>query len=49
MNFDKYANVWNYMKIQNENRKHKDLIITNVVDNYKTVGKIVQFFQCCKK
>ena len=42
MNFDKYANVLHHMKIHKENRKYKDLIITKVVDNYKTVGKVLQ-------
>ena len=27
------------MKIKKENRKFKDLVITKVDDNYKTVGK----------
>ena len=48
MNFDKYANVLHHMKIHKENRKYKDLIITKVVDNYKTVGKVLQkiFLNC---
>ena len=49
MNFDKYANVLHHMKIHKENRKYKDLIITKVVDNYKTVGKVFQnFFEIVK-
>ena len=49
MNFDKYANVLHHMKIHKENRKYKDLIITKVVDNYKTVGKVLQkFFEIIK-
>ena len=47
MNFDKYANVLHHMKIHKENRKYKDLIITKVVDNYKTVGKVLQKFLVC--
>ena len=39
INFDKKANVWHHMKIKKENRKFKDLMITKVDDNYKTVGK----------
>ena len=43
MNFDKNANVWHYMKIKKENRKFKDLMITKVEDNYKTVGKLLNY------
>ena len=42
-NLDKSANVWHYMKIKKENRKFRDLIITKVDDNYKTVGKYPNF------
>ena len=43
INFDKNANVWHYMKIRKENRKFKDLMITKVDDNYKTLGKFWQY------
>ena len=42
INFDTYGNIRHFLmkirKIQNENRKFRDLIITKVEDNYKTVG-----------